>query len=126
MPPQHYWAGGRVLGKCFRVRVLVSTIPEACLCVQLKLEEDIKYLREEMMKTETLQAKEEQTLTEWQVGAQWLLFHPVCLYLSSSVTGKCLSGLQGGKGFLYSAGSVPDLQIEPTQQVSRIFKVSLR
>jgi hypothetical protein len=33
VPPQHYWAGGRVLGKCFRVRVLVSTIPEACLCV---------------------------------------------------------------------------------------------
>lgn len=48
--------------------------PEVCLCVQLKLEEDIKYLREEIMKTETLQAKEEQTLTDWQVGARWLLF----------------------------------------------------
>ena len=37
---------------------------------QLKLEEDMEHLREEMMKTEELQAKEEQTLAEWQVGAR--------------------------------------------------------
>lgn len=36
---------------------------------QLKLEENTGYLREEMMKTGKLQAKEEQTLAEWQVGA---------------------------------------------------------
>lgn len=40
------------------------------LCTpQLKLEEDMGYLREEMTKTEKLQAQEEQTLAEWQVGA---------------------------------------------------------
>ena len=39
-------------------------------CVpQLKLEKDMEYLREEMMKTGNLQAKEEQTLAEWQAGA---------------------------------------------------------
>lgn len=43
-----------------------------CLCIQTKLEEDIKYLREEMTKTEKLQAKGEEALTQWQVGAQWL------------------------------------------------------
>ena len=37
---------------------------------QLKLEEDMEYLREEMMKTGELQAKEEQTLAEWQVGSE--------------------------------------------------------
>lgn len=36
---------------------------------QLKLEEDMEHLREEMTKTEELQAKEEHTLAEWQVGA---------------------------------------------------------
>ena len=30
----------------------------------------MEYLREEMMKTGELQAKEEQTLAEWQVGAE--------------------------------------------------------
>lgn len=29
----------------------------------------MEHLREEMLKTEELQAKEEQTLAEWQVGA---------------------------------------------------------
>lgn len=48
------------------------------MCVQVKLEEDMRYFREEMVKTESLQAKEEQSLIEWQVGAQWLPFHPVC------------------------------------------------
>ena len=57
-----------------------------------------KYLREEMMKTETLQAKEEQTLTEWQVGAQWLLFHPVCLYLSSSGKSSLGAGAARDRG----------------------------
>ena len=36
----------------------------------MKLEEDMEHLREEMTKTEELQAKEEQTLAEWQVGAR--------------------------------------------------------
>lgn len=93
------------------------------MCVQLRLEEDIKYLREEMMKTETLQAKEEQTLTEWQVGAQWLLVPP-CVPIPILIRDrKChpglpvspVGGLQGGKRSLYSAGLVPDLQTEPTQ-----------
>lgn len=30
----------------------------------------MQYLREEVTKTETLKVKEEQTLTEWQVGNQ--------------------------------------------------------
>lgn len=37
---------------------------------QLKLEEDMEHLREEMTKTEELQAKEEHTLAEWQVGTR--------------------------------------------------------
>ncbi|OBS58089.1 hypothetical protein A6R68_10806 [Neotoma lepida] len=44
----------------------VLPVDEAAREYKMKLEEDIRYLREEMRKTETLQAKEEQTLTEWQ------------------------------------------------------------
>ncbi|ELW67355.1 E3 ubiquitin-protein ligase TRIM17 [Tupaia chinensis] len=44
----------------------VLPMEEAVKEYKLKLEEDMKYLREEMMKTENLQAKEEQTLAEWQ------------------------------------------------------------
>ncbi|XP_027283166.1 E3 ubiquitin-protein ligase TRIM17 [Cricetulus griseus] len=44
----------------------VLPVDEAAKEYKRRLEEDIKYLREEMIKTETLQAKEEQTLTEWQ------------------------------------------------------------
>ncbi|XP_051023718.1 E3 ubiquitin-protein ligase TRIM17 [Acomys russatus] len=44
----------------------VLPVDEAAREYKLKLEEDIRYFREEMMKTEILQAKEEQTLTEWQ------------------------------------------------------------
>lgn len=77
------------------------------------LEEDIKYLREEMMKTETLQAKEEQNLTEWQVGTMAAV--PSCVPTPILLHDRmCLSGLQGGNRFRYSAGLVPGLQIEPT------------
>uniref|UniRef100_A0A8C4FGG6 RING-type E3 ubiquitin transferase n=1 Tax=Catagonus wagneri TaxID=51154 RepID=A0A8C4FGG6_9CETA len=44
----------------------VVPIKEAVQEYKLKLEQDMKYLREEMMKTGKLQAKEEQTLAEWQ------------------------------------------------------------
>lgn len=37
---------------------------------QLKLEEDMECLREEMARTETLQAQGQQALAEWQVGAR--------------------------------------------------------
>uniref|UniRef100_A0A8C6S315 Tripartite motif-containing 17 n=1 Tax=Nannospalax galili TaxID=1026970 RepID=A0A8C6S315_NANGA len=53
--------------------------------VILKLEVDIGYLQEEMVKTERLQATEKQILTEWQVGAHcWGLlsvFPEVVLFL---------------------------------------------
>eukprot|EP00069_Balaena_mysticetus_P009484 bmy_20272T0 len=44
----------------------VVPIEEAVQKYKLKLEENMGYLREEMMKTGKLQAKEEQTLAEWQ------------------------------------------------------------
>ncbi|XP_057564689.1 E3 ubiquitin-protein ligase TRIM17 isoform X1 [Hippopotamus amphibius kiboko] len=44
----------------------VVPIEEAVQEYKLKLEEDMGYLREEMMKTGKLQAKEEETLAEWQ------------------------------------------------------------
>ncbi|XP_021498921.1 E3 ubiquitin-protein ligase TRIM17 [Meriones unguiculatus] len=44
----------------------VLPVDEAAKEYKLKLEEDITYLRGEMMKTETLRVKEEQSLTEWQ------------------------------------------------------------
>lgn len=45
--------------------------PQSCgLCVpQLKLEADMGHLREELMKTGKLQAREKQALAEWQAGA---------------------------------------------------------
>lgn len=36
-------------------------------CLQLKLEEDMRHLQEEMEKTQMLQAREQQALAEWQV-----------------------------------------------------------
>uniref|UniRef100_A0A8C5P1R9 E3 ubiquitin-protein ligase TRIM17 n=1 Tax=Jaculus jaculus TaxID=51337 RepID=A0A8C5P1R9_JACJA len=44
----------------------VLPVDEAARKYKLKLEEDIGFLREEMIKTEDLQVKEEQTLNEWQ------------------------------------------------------------
>uniref|UniRef100_A0A8D2APN8 E3 ubiquitin-protein ligase TRIM11 n=1 Tax=Sciurus vulgaris TaxID=55149 RepID=A0A8D2APN8_SCIVU len=44
----------------------VLPVEEAVQEYKLKLEEDMGYLREEMSKTEKLQAQEEQTLAEWQ------------------------------------------------------------
>ncbi|KAM5298799.1 E3 ubiquitin-protein ligase TRIM17 [Ctenodactylus gundi] len=44
----------------------VLPMEEAVQEYKLKLEEDMEYLREEMIKTEKLQAKEKQTLAEWQ------------------------------------------------------------
>uniref|UniRef100_A0A8C6S661 Tripartite motif-containing 17 n=1 Tax=Nannospalax galili TaxID=1026970 RepID=A0A8C6S661_NANGA len=43
-------------------------LPEGAREYKLKLEVDIGYLQEEMVKTERLQATEKQILTEWQVG----------------------------------------------------------
>ncbi|XP_026344360.2 E3 ubiquitin-protein ligase TRIM17 [Ursus arctos] len=45
----------------------VVPIEEAVQEYKLKLEADVGYLREEMMKTEKLQAREKQTLAEWKV-----------------------------------------------------------
>lgn len=42
--------------------------PAVC-CPQLKLEEDMGHLREEMAKTQKLQTREQQALAEWQAGA---------------------------------------------------------
>ncbi|XP_041521537.1 E3 ubiquitin-protein ligase TRIM17 [Microtus oregoni] len=44
----------------------VMPVDEAAREYKTKLEEDIKYFREEVTKTETLQAKGEETLTQWQ------------------------------------------------------------
>ncbi|XP_036051549.1 E3 ubiquitin-protein ligase TRIM17 [Onychomys torridus] len=44
----------------------VLPVDEAARDYKVKLEEDIRYFREEMVKTESLQAKEEQSLIEWQ------------------------------------------------------------
>lgn len=42
--------------------------PAVC-CPQLKLEEDMGHLRDEMAKTQKLQTREQQALAEWQAGA---------------------------------------------------------
>lgn len=45
-----------------------DSYPAVC-CPQLKLEEDMGHLREEMAKTQKLQTREQQALAEWQAGA---------------------------------------------------------
>ncbi|XP_048212809.1 E3 ubiquitin-protein ligase TRIM17 [Perognathus longimembris pacificus] len=48
----------------------VLPVDEAVQEYKVKLEEDMKYFREEIAKTEKMQAKEEQTLLEWQDRAK--------------------------------------------------------
>ncbi|KAM6148626.1 E3 ubiquitin-protein ligase TRIM17 [Erethizon dorsatum] len=66
----------------------VLPVEEALREYKLKLEEDMRYLREEVRKTEKLQAKEEQTLAQWQDrvkdrrGRIMVEFEKVALFLA--------------------------------------------
>lgn len=76
------------------------------------------------MKTETLQAKGEVTLAEWQVGAQWPS-STLCVHVHPhpQQEGPFQSGrLQGGKGFLDSEGLVSDLELSLHKTGKQDFK----
>ena len=67
--PLTSFSGVGALGRCQGIRASDPTLCGPCVS-QLKLQADMGHLREEMMKTGRLQARERQTLAEWQAGAR--------------------------------------------------------